>query len=130
MTDWMGYIYQQKPCPTDTTGVEVTISVLDSNGNYRDIGTATTDANGFYSFEWIPDIPGKFTVYATFTGTQGYWPSNDVTAFTVMEPPEATPPPTPEPAPMTDTYVLGFGIAMIIAIAVIGAVLILMLRKR
>jgi hypothetical protein len=130
MTDWMGYIYQQKPCPTDTTGVEVTISVLDSNGNYRDIGTATTDANGFYSFEWVPDIPGKFTVYATFAGSQGYWPSSDVTAFTVMEAPEATPPPTPEPAPMTDTYVLGFGIAMIIAIAVIGAVLILMLRKR
>ena len=29
MTDWMGYVYQQKPLPTNFTGVEVTINVLD-----------------------------------------------------------------------------------------------------
>jgi hypothetical protein len=45
-----------------------------------------------------------------------------------MEAPEATPPPTPPPAGMTDTYVAGFGIAIIIAI-VIGFAL-LLLKKR
>ncbi len=130
MTDWMEYVYMQRPRPADTVGVDVLLCVLDSNGNCREIGTTTTDADGFFSFEWTPDIPGKFTLTATFAGSQGYWPSHDVTAFTVMEPAEATPPPASEPAPMTDTYVLGFGTVMIIAIVVIGAIVILMLRKR
>ena len=51
MKDWMGYVYQQKPIPTNFTGVQVTVDVLDSNGNYRNIGTATTDATGMYSFD-------------------------------------------------------------------------------
>jgi hypothetical protein len=130
MTDWMQYVYMQRPRPTDAVGVEVTLTVLDANGNCRPIGTATTDDNGFYSFEWVPEIPGKFTVYATFAGTQGYWPSGDVTAFTVMAAAEVTPAPTATPAPMTDTYVLGLGIGSIVAIVAIGLVLILMLRKR
>ena len=46
MKDWMGYVYQQKPLPTNFTGVEVTLSVVDANGNYRTIGTATTDVTG------------------------------------------------------------------------------------
>jgi hypothetical protein len=130
MKDWMGYVYQQQPLQADATGVTVTLSVIDSNDNCYDIGTATTDANGFFSYEWTPDIPGKFTVFATFAGTNGYWPSQAETAFTVMQAPEATPPPTATPAPMTDTYVLGSAIGIIIAIAVVGAVIVLMLRKR
>ncbi|MCW4046056.1 MAG: PQQ-binding-like beta-propeller repeat protein [Candidatus Bathyarchaeota archaeon] len=127
MTDWMGYVYQQRPRPTNVTGVEVTISVLDSNNNYREIGTATTDADGFFSFEWKPDIPGKFTVYATFAGTNGYWPSHDVTAFTVTEAPESTPPPTPVPQAPVETYFTVSTIVIIAAIAIVG---VLLLRKR
>jgi len=41
MKDWMGYVYQQMPLPTNFTGVQVALNVLDSNGNYRTIGTAT-----------------------------------------------------------------------------------------
>jgi hypothetical protein len=130
MTEWMGYVYQQKPRPADAVGVNVTLSVLDSNNNCYEIGTATTDADGFFTFEWTPIIPGMFKVYATFEGTNGYWPSRAVTSFTVMQAPEATPPPTPSPAPLTDTYVAGFGIAIIIVIIAGIVVLILMLRKR
>jgi hypothetical protein len=130
MTNWMSYIYQQQPLPSDFTGVEVVLSVLDSNNNYYEIGTATTDADGFFTYTWNPIISGDYTVYASFEGTNGYWPSRAVTSFTVMEAPEATPPPTPTPAPMTDTYVLGTGITAIIVIIVIGLVIILMLRKR
>jgi len=130
MTDWMSYVYQQKPLPTDVAGVEVTLSVIDSNSNCYDIGTVTTDARGFFHYTWTPEIPGDFAVFATFGGTNGYWPSQAETAFTVMDAPEATPMPTPTPAPMTDTYVLSLGIGAIIAIVAIGLVLILMLRKR
>jgi hypothetical protein len=130
MKDWMGYVYQQRPRPIDAVGVDVTISVLDSNNNYRDVGTVKSDADGFFSLEWLPEIPGKFTVYASFTGTKGYWPSHDITAFTVLEAPEATPGPTPEPGSMTDTYVAGFGIAMIIILVAGIVVIVLILRRK
>jgi hypothetical protein len=130
MTDWMGYIYQQKPLPTDAVGVDVTISVLDSNNNFYDIGTATTDTTGFYSYTWTPEIPGDFKVIATFGGTNGYWPSFAEDAFTVMEEPAATPAPTPTPASLADIYILPGIVAIIVAIAVVGIVMILVLRKR
>jgi hypothetical protein len=130
MYDWMGYVWQQKPFPSDCTGVPVTIDVMDSNGNYRTIGTAESDASGVFSLTWVPDIPGNFTVVASFEGTNGYWPSFAETAFTVMEPPEATPPPTPPPAGMTDTYVAGFGIALLIILVAGIVIIVLMLRRR
>jgi hypothetical protein len=130
MKDWMGYVYQQKPLPTNFTGVPVTIDVLDSNGNYRNIGTATTDATGSYSLTWTPDIPGNYTVIATFHSTNGYWGSYSETSFAVAQAPAATATPTPAPASMTDMYVLGSAVAIIIAIAVVGVIVVLMLRKR
>ena len=39
MTAWMGYVYQQQPEPTNFTGVQVQLAVLDSNGNHYPIGT-------------------------------------------------------------------------------------------
>ena len=86
MTDWMEYVYMQQPKPTNATGVPVTLSVIDANNNYREIGTTTTNADGFYSFQWTPDISGKYTVYAIFGGSESYWPSHTVTAFSVGEP--------------------------------------------
>jgi outer membrane protein assembly factor BamB len=130
MGEWMEYVYMQKPRPTDTVGVNVTLSVLDSNGNYRNIGTVTSNAEGFFHYTWTPDIPGDFEVYASFEGSESYWPSHAVTAFNVMNPPESTPAPTPTPAPMTDTYVLGTGITLIIIVVVGLAVIVLMLKKR
>jgi hypothetical protein len=128
MKDWMGYVYQQKPFPSDCTGVPVTIDVMDSNGNYRTIGTAISDASGSFSLTWMPDIPGNFTVIASFKGNNGYWPSYAETSFAVDPAPEATPPPTPTPAPMTDTYVIGFGSVLIIVVAIGFALL--LLKKR
>ena len=130
MSEWMEYVYMQKPKPVNATGVEVTLDVLDANGNYRNIGTTTSDANGFYSFNWQPDIAGKYTVIASFQGSQSYWPSHAETAFIVNE---AAPTPTSQPItalPPTEMYIVGVGVAMVIAIAIVGAVLALMIRKR
>jgi hypothetical protein len=130
MDPWMGYVYQQQPKPTNATGVKVVLTVLDPNNNCYDVATTTSDENGFYSAVFTPPVPGKYTVYATFEGSESYWPSTAVTALNVLEVPQATPAPTPTPAPMTDTYVLGLGAGAIIAIIAIGLVIILMLRKR
>ena len=127
---WMEYVYMQKPRPTDATGVEVTLNVLDSNGNLREIGKATTDADGVFSYMWKPDIAGKYTVYASFGGSESYWPSHAETAFGVDPAPPAPAEPEPEPPSNTDTYVLAGVAAVIIAIAVVGAFLALLLKKR
>jgi outer membrane protein assembly factor BamB len=128
--EWMKYVYAQFPRPTNITGVPVTISVLDSNGNYRDIGQTTSDADGFFSFTWKPDIEGKYNVYATFEGSESYWPSHAVTAFNV-DPvaPTATPQPLAERS-VSDQYFVPAVAGIIIAIAIVGAVLALLLLKK
>jgi outer membrane protein assembly factor BamB len=130
MGDWMGYIYQQKPFPENFTGVPVSIDVIDSNDNYRTIGTATTDGSGAFTFTWVPDIPGDYTVIAKFAGTNGYWPSSSETSFTVEEQPAATAPPTPTPASAADLYFVPMSIGSIVAIIVVGLLLFLLLRRR
>ena len=127
---WMEHVYQNQPFPTDVTGVVVTLSVEDANGNVYEIGTTTSDTSGSFGFTWTPIISGDYKVMATFAGSESYYGSSDAAYFYASEAPQPTPAPTPEPAPMTDTYVLGFGIGAIIAILAIGLVIILMLRKR
>jgi hypothetical protein len=81
----------------------------------------------FYSLNWKPDIKGKYIVIAKFVGTESYWPSQAVTAFAVDQvPPQQTEQPVAS-VPPTDMYVLGMGIAIIIAIVMLR---ILLLRKR
>jgi hypothetical protein len=130
MSEWMDYVYQQKARPSNVTGVEVTLSVLDANNNFREIGKTTGDSNGFYSFQYTPDIAGKYTVYASFAGSESYWPSYAETAFAVMEAPPAPPEGPAAPVDMTGTYIMYGVVAIIIAIAIVGAVIILVLRKR
>jgi hypothetical protein len=131
MTSWMEYLYMQQPRPTDVTGVEVVISVLDPNNNVYEVGRATSDANGFYSLAFTPEVPGQYTVIATFAGSESYWQSHAETALFVEEAPQPTPEPTPTPASIADMYFLPVSIGMIIAIVIVLALLVLMLlRKR
>ena len=127
MGDWMAYVYKLFPRPSDAVGVDVSLDVLDSNGNFRNIGMATSDSSGFYSMEWMPDNPGKYTVYATFAGSGGYYASFAESAFVVDAAPAPTPEPTAIPTPATDTYIAGSTIAIIAAIAVVA---LLLLRKK
>jgi hypothetical protein len=128
--NWMEYVYMQKPRPTDTTGVPIILSVIDTNGNYREIGTVTSDSEGFYSYKYTPDIEGEYTVYATFAGSESYWPSRAVAAFAV-DPAEQIPTPQPtQEASMVDLYFVPGIFGIILAIVIVGVILLLALRKR
>jgi outer membrane protein assembly factor BamB len=130
MDDWMKYVYMQFPRPTNATGVEVVLTVLDPNGNFYEIGRATSDDSGFFSCAFTPDVPGKYTIISTFDGSKAYYGSFAKTAVYVEEAPAETPPPTPPPASIADMYLLPSTIGIIIAIVVVGLLLFLMLRKR
>ncbi len=128
-SEWMEYVYMQKPRPMSATGVPITISVVDSNGNYRNIGTATSDADGFFAFNWKPDIDGQFSVYASFSGSNSYWPSHAVTAFAVDPAPQVTTTP-----PINDTnsqpFLMPFAVSTAAIIIAIALVAVLIFRKR
>jgi hypothetical protein len=130
MSDWMRYVYMQKPRPTNVTGVPVEINVVDSNGNYRQIGTVTSNSDGFYTLNWKPDIEGQYTVYASFGGSAAYWPSHAITSFAV-DPALPTPAPTQSPPQSAaDLYLLPGIIAIIVAILLVGVVLALLVVKK
>ena len=131
MTDWMKYVYKQFERPADAVGVEVVIEVLDSNNNFYEVGRATSDASGFFSCAFTPEVPGKYTIFATFEGSGAYYGSSAETAINVEEAPAATPAPTPTPASVADMYFLPVSIGMIVAIIIVLALLVLLLlRKR
>jgi len=130
MSDWMGYVYQQKPLPTNFTGVDVNIIVLDSNNNYQNLGTVKTDYKGNYNLIWTPNIAGTYQVFASFAGTKGYWPSSATAAFTVMEP-AVTASPVPTEAPSTvEQYFIPAIAGLFALVIVVLVVMVLMLRKR
>jgi hypothetical protein len=128
MSGWMEFVYMQQPCPTNVAGVDVTLDAIDPNNNFVHLGTATSDASGNFGFEWkTPDVPGKYNIIATFAGSESYYASYAETYASVQEAPAATPPPQyPVPVDYTLTIV-GMGIVLLIAIAIIG---LLILRKK
>ncbi|NLB75981.1 MAG: PQQ-like beta-propeller repeat protein [Crenarchaeota archaeon] len=130
MSSWMLYAYKQFAKPTNATGVTIILSVVDSNGNYREIGSTTSDADGFFNYKWLPDIDGQYQLYASFTGSAAFYPCHAVTSFNV-EPTTSTPIPTQELiSTAADNYLLLGIIAIIIAIAIVGALLALLVTRK
>jgi len=128
MTQHMQYVYMQYPRPTNTTGVEVTISVLDPNNNYYEVATTTSDADGYYSCSFVPEVAGDYKVMATFDGSKAYWGSHVQTSISVDDPPL----PTEAPANQTlqvEQYFVPAIIGIIVAIVLVGAVIIVALRR-
>ncbi len=130
---WMEYVYQQQPIPLNTTGVQVTISVVDANNNFRQIGTTTT-TDGSYAFTWTPDISGNFQVIVSFSGSNSYWPSSATANFYASN--AATTSPTTQPptgGPTNSdllTYLIIGVIAIIIVVIIVGAVIAMRAGRR
>jgi hypothetical protein len=93
MAGWMEYLHMQKPIPAEVTGVPVSLDTIDPNGNFVHIGDVTSDMSGMFKKMWTPEVPGEYTVIATFMGDDSYGSSYAETAVGVTEAPE--PPPEP-----------------------------------
>ena len=130
MSNWMLYVYKQFERPADIMGVEVIVSVIDPNNNCYEVGRTTSDADGGFKLMFTPEVPGEYTVIATFSGSKAYWPSHSQTYLGVEEALAATPEPTSQPSSAADLYFLPISVGMIIAIVIVLALLILLFRKR
>ncbi len=132
MSSWMEYVYMQKLPASNITGVPVSIDVVDANGNFRHIGDTVSDTNGAFSIQYKPDITGKYTVMATFIGSNSYYSSSSEASFAVDS---AAATPTSQATqqlsyPPVEMYIAIAAIAIIVAIAIGIAVVVLALRKR
>jgi hypothetical protein len=83
MTAWMEYLHMQQPKPTNATGVSVTLTATDSNGQSTTIGTVTSDANGNYAYAWTPQTEGTYMIMASFCGSEAYYASYAETAVAI-----------------------------------------------
>ena len=133
----MEYLHKQLPITgiwgnETLTGVPVSLDTLDPNGNYVHIGDVTTDGyTGTFGFTWEPEVPGQYTVTATFMGDDSYGSSFATTYVGVGPAPEPYPEPV-EPEPPVDNSMLLYGIlaAVIVAIVLAAVAVFLGLRKR
>jgi len=137
-SEQMDYLHMQNSTllnsPPQETGVPVTLTSVDPNGNFVTIGTTTTDSSGNYAINFVPSTVGIYKIDATFGGSNAYYPSYSETALSVTSAHAETATPTQTNAPSNlattsdlMTYIVAVGIAIIIAIAIAT---VLILRKR
>ncbi len=138
MKTQMEYLHRQQPIGgfwnnATITGVPVKLTALDSNGNYEDLGTVTTDGYyGTFSKTWTPPIAGDYKIIASFAGDDSYGSSTAATTMTVS-PALTTTSTTTEQGKVAPDYtmtILGTGIAVIIAVAIVGTIMLLMFKRR
>ena len=78
MATQMEYLHMRTPINgvwnnETITGVPVTLTALDSNGNSQNIGTIMTDGYyGTFSKTWTPPIQGDYKIIASFGGDDSY----------------------------------------------------------
>ena len=123
MSDWMAYVYQQKPLPEDFDGVEVFVKIQDPNGDWHS-SYVTTDRNGLFSYSWTPTVAGDYHVTAMFEGSESYYASQATTVFTIDSAPETTEPQTTDLTGLENSVSSLMTYALVILVIVIIALLI------
>jgi hypothetical protein len=129
MTTQMEYLHMGMPIDgvwhnETITGVPVTLTAINENNTYINIGTVTTD--GYYgTFEkaWTPTAEGTYKIIASFTSDDSYGSSAAATAVTVGPAPQTTQPQPQVTVPdYTITIVAGI-IAVIVVVVMVGIIL-------
>jgi hypothetical protein len=130
MGQYMEYLIQQQPIPSDAIGVPVALTIFDPNNNTYTIGTTTSDVTGKFAYAFTPQVPGLYKITATFAGSNSYGPSFATTCITVASTPPTAP--TAQPLlPVDNTMtIVSATVAIIVAIALVGVFLALLIRKR
>ncbi len=130
----MQYIYGQQPIDgmyhnVTITGVPISIDAIGPDNSVTHIATVTSDgASGTFGYTWAPTAVGQYKIAASFAGDESYGSSWAQTYATVVKAAEVvTPTQQTITFPPYEMYIIGVGIAVILAVAIVGA---LVLRKR
>jgi hypothetical protein len=129
MATQMEYLHMQLPIDgiwhnLTMTGVPVSLTAIDEAGTYINIGTATTSAYfGTYEMAWTPPAEGTYKIIASFAGDDSYGTSGASTAVLVGPAEQQIVIPEQVTPPDNTMMILGVGIAVIIAVAVVGMIL-------
>jgi len=139
----MEYIHKQMPIAgiwsnETITGVPVSIDTVDPNGNFIHIGDVTSDGySGTFGHMWTPEVPGTYTVMATFMGDESYGSSFAQTYLGVVEAPEPPPeygsdewPEYPEPEKAADYTPMFLAVIAAVVVVAILVVYDIFFRKR
>ena len=128
MSEWMEYVYMQKPRPPNVKGVWVTFDVIGPDGKWEHVGGTHTDDSGMFSIPWKPPAEGLWTIVITFPGSKSYWPSYARTTILVEPaPPAIEIPEAPQPI---DYMPILTGLAVaIIVVAILVVYDIISVRK-
>jgi hypothetical protein len=130
MSEWMLYVYKQFARP-DAVGVNVTLTVLDSDGQVVDSAVVATDSRGCFSYEIVPEVAGEYSVKASFEGSNSYYGSFAVSSpFVVEAAAEPTAEPTATPVSVADLYFVPAVAGIVVALVVVGVLLTLLLLKK
>jgi outer membrane protein assembly factor BamB len=131
MADWMAYLYEQQPMPSNAKGVGLTIYVTDPSGTTTPM-PATTDISGNYAISLAPTSSGIYKITASFEGTGSYFASTGETSIAVQQT-AATPAPTASPTVANTGNVLSpeifYAVSAVLAILLV-VVAVLVLRKK
>jgi outer membrane protein assembly factor BamB len=127
MSEWMLYVYKQRPRPANAVGVNVKLEAVAPDMSYMDLGSTTSDAYGNYAFSFSPETEGTYTIIATFEGSGGYYGSTDTTYVNVGAVTSGTPiePEQPHGTPLITTEVAIILAVVVAAVVGIGAYVLL-----
>jgi len=130
MSDWMLYVYKQRPRPDNAVGVNVKIEAVGPDMSYMTVGSTTSDSYGNYALSFKPEMEGVYTIIATFEGSGGYFGSTDTTYVNVGSVSSATPiePEQPHGTPLITTEV-AIILAVIVA-AIVGIAAYVLLKRK
>jgi hypothetical protein len=138
MTTQMEYLHMQHPVngllgDVTITGVPVALCAIDSDGNYIDIGTATTEGYyGTFGLAWTPPDESTYKIIASFEGDDSYGSSGAATYVSVGPAPSPGQPETEEPSaealafPTTEVVI----VAAVAVVAVVAIGVYWALRRR
>jgi hypothetical protein len=114
------------------TGVPVTVTAIDSKNNVVNVGTVTTNPYyGTFSIAWSPPNQEVYTITASFKGDDSYGSSSGSTAISVGPAVEQSNNSNVQQTIPDYTMTIIYGvIAIIVVVAIVGALLFIALRKR
>jgi hypothetical protein len=86
MEAWMTYIHGGYPAPPAglIEGVPVQLLAVDTANNVIDLGTVTSDSQGYFNVKWTPPKANeRYQITASFAEDKSYYPSWAITTLAV-----------------------------------------------